>query len=50
MRFPKRTLVLMVLAVLAFGWMYWRTHAGAAQTAPLKAHPIELLILEGGDQ
>lgn len=25
-RFPTRTLVLMVLTLLAFGWMYWKTH------------------------
>ncbi len=34
MRFPKRTVVLMFLAVLAFVWMYWQTHA---------APPVELL-------
>jgi hypothetical protein len=27
MRFPKRTVVLMILALVAFLWMYWRTHA-----------------------
>jgi hypothetical protein len=26
-RFPTRTLVLMVLALLSFGWMWWRLHA-----------------------
>jgi hypothetical protein len=25
-RFPKRTLILMLLAVLAFFWMWWATH------------------------
>ncbi len=50
MRFPKRTLVLMVLAVVAFAWMYWRTHFGAAQSTPVQAQGIEFLPLEGGDR
>lgn len=29
-RFPTRTLVLMVLALLAFVWMYLQTHKPAA--------------------
>ena len=52
MRFPKRTLILLVLALLAFCWMFWRTHFGAAQTAPLKAHSVEFIsiVSPGGDQ
>ncbi|MBS1153859.1 MAG: hypothetical protein H6Q89_5557 [Myxococcaceae bacterium] len=50
MRFPTRTLILMVLAMLAFGWMYWQTHRAAPQSTPdpaeaapepLKARPVE---------
>ena len=45
MRFPKRTVVLMILAIFAFGWMYWQTHRAAPQSAgePVRAHPVELL-------
>jgi hypothetical protein len=35
-RFPLRTLVLMVLALLAFIWMWWNTH-GAVR--PPRAEP-----------
>ena len=36
-RFPTRTLVLMALALLSFGWMYVQTHRQAqAPAAPLK--------------
>lgn len=50
MRFPKRTLVLMALAVLAFCWMYWRTHFGALQPATLQAQRVEIISIEGGDR
>jgi hypothetical protein len=45
MRFPKRTIVLMILAMLAFVWMYWQTHRAAVQSGqePLKAHPVEIV-------
>ena len=39
MRFPKRTVVLMILAMLAFVWMYWQTH----RAAPQSAQPVELV-------
>ena len=47
MRFPKRTVVLMILAMLAFVWMYWQTHRAAPQSAggphePVKTHQVEI--------
>ncbi len=38
-RFPTRTLILMTLALLAFGQMWWRTHQTPAP---------EVLVLDGG--
>lgn len=44
MRFPTRTLVLMVLTLLAFGWMYWRTHLSrSAAPTPAITVPVELV-------
>jgi hypothetical protein len=49
MRFPKRTIVLMILAMLSFVWMYWQTHRSAPQSAtdeqaqPAKAQPVEII-------
>lgn len=43
MPFPKRTIVLMILAMLAFVWMYWQTHRAAPQSVPVKAQPVELV-------
>ena len=40
----------MVLAFLAFVWMYAQTHRAPPPPAPLRGHPVELLILEGGDR
>ena len=50
MRFPTRTLVLMVLTLLAFGWMYWRTHLSGAKPAPVDGGPVpvELVAPAGG--
>lgn len=40
MRFPKRTIVLMILAMLSFVWMYWQTHRAAPHS--VQTHPVEL--------
>lgn len=48
-RFPARTLVLMVLALCAFVFMWWRTHQLAAMRP--KAEPmmqLELVVTDGG--
>ena len=50
LRFPTRTLILMILAVLAFCWMYWRTHFGAPQRPVVSAHAVEFISIEGGDR
>ena len=50
MRFPKRTLVLMILAMLAFAWMFWRTHDPAREPAALEVPPIQFIPVEGGDR
>ncbi len=50
-RFPTRTLVLMVLTLLAFGWMYWQTHLNAPPPPQHKATPPVQIIavpLDGG--
>ncbi len=39
MRFPKRTIVLMILAMLSFLWMYWQTHRAAPHSDPLELGP-----------
>lgn len=46
-RFPTRTLVLMVLALLAFGWFWWKTHQPRAAPG-LTITPIS--TLDGGGQ
>jgi lipopolysaccharide export system protein LptC len=55
-RFPTRTLVLMVLALLAFAWMWLQTHRTAQQQAAVepdvptvRATPVQL-VPAGGDQ
>jgi len=40
-RFPVRTIVLMILATLAFVWMYWQTHRAAPQSAA--PQPVEIV-------
>jgi hypothetical protein len=40
-RFPNRTLVLMVLALLSFAWFWWQTHRVPAEVE------IEL-VTDGG--
>lgn len=54
-RFPRRTLVLMVLALGAFLWMWIQTHRAPRPAAPtgseppaLRATPVEL-VPAGGD-
>ncbi|MEW6431858.1 MAG: hypothetical protein AB1730_10150 [Myxococcota bacterium] len=54
-RFPRRTLVLMVLALVAFLWMWAQTHRAPRPAAPagseppaLRATPVEL-VPAGGD-
>ncbi len=47
--FPTRTLVLMVLALLAFGWMYWQTHSRTpAQKTATRQVEIVTLPVDGG--
>jgi hypothetical protein len=59
-RFPVRTIILMVLALLAFGHLYWRTHQ-TAEPAPAppppppvapkptnEIVPVEIVHLDGG--
>lgn len=41
-RFPTRTLVLMTLALFAFGFMWWQTHRVAVIA------PVELHLVDGG--
>ena len=50
MRFPNRTLVLMIAAMLAFFWMYWQTHVQPVRILPVSAHPVELYIPLDGDR
>jgi hypothetical protein len=50
-QFPRRTLVLMLLALVAFGWMWRQTHR--APLPPLKgavATPVEVRVPVGGDR
>lgn len=42
MHFPKRTVLLMILAVVAFGWMTWQNHRAAPRSPPVNAHAVEL--------
>jgi hypothetical protein len=41
-RFPMRTLVLMALALLSFGWMWLQTHRVPARLAPMRATLLEV--------
>jgi hypothetical protein len=41
LRFPTRTLVLMVLTLLAFGWFWWQTHR-------VSATPVQIELLSDG--
>ncbi|MCU0697349.1 MAG: hypothetical protein MUC96_12555 [Myxococcaceae bacterium] len=46
-RFPTRTLVLMVLTLVAFAWFWWQTHRRAAPPGdPLRMTPVARL--DGG--
>jgi hypothetical protein len=46
-RFPTRTLVLMVLTLVAFGWFWWQTHRrAAAASEELRLTPV--VRLDGG--
>jgi len=44
-RFPTRTLVLMVLSLLSFGWMWWRTHLVAAKGPQ---QPVQVIVITDG--
>ena len=33
-KFPARTIVLMALTLVAFGWFWWQTHSLAVKPAP----------------
>jgi hypothetical protein len=46
-RFPTRTLVLMVLTLVAFGWFWWQTHRRAA-TASDELRLTPVVRLDGG--
>jgi len=46
-RFPTRTLVLMVLTLMAFGWMYLQTHRNPPPAA--KPSPQVQVITLGAD-
>lgn len=43
LRFPTRTLVLMVLTLVAFGWMRWRALELRARATPARPLRFELL-------
>jgi hypothetical protein len=43
--FPRRTLLLMVLALLAFARLYWATH----HEAPAGPPEVRLIVLDAGD-
>lgn len=47
-RFPNRTIVLMVLALAAFVWFFWKTHQRSAEPAPLTVTPI--VAFDGGSR
>jgi hypothetical protein len=40
-RFPRRTLILMILALLAFVWMWWRTHRLPSRREPFEVVPVK---------
>jgi hypothetical protein len=49
-RFPPRTLILMVLTLLAFAWFWWRTHhPGARQVTPVSVIHLPAAPADGGD-
>jgi Na+/proline symporter len=41
-RFPTRTLVLMILALLAFSWFWFRTHRNAEKPRMIVTPIVEL--------
>lgn len=43
-RFPTRTIVLMILALLSFAWFWWKTHQ--REQRALTITPI--VLLDGG--
>ncbi len=43
-RFPTRTLVLMVLTLVAFGWFWWKTHQRKGPTMTI----TPIATLDGG--
>lgn len=43
-KFPTRTIVLMVLALISFAWFWWKTHQRS--TRELTITPI--VLLDGG--
>ena len=45
-RFPTRTLVLMGLTLVAFGWFWWNTHRVAPPPAMIRVVPVA--TLDGG--
>jgi len=47
-RFPLRTLLLMVLTLLAFAWFYWNTHRPPRRT-PVQVQVQGVELLPGGD-
>jgi hypothetical protein len=51
-KFPQRTLVLMVLALLAFGWFFVSMHRVTAAKAapPSNVQPVQLIVAPGGDR
>ncbi len=48
-RVPTRTLVLMVLSLLAFGWMYWRTHQKPPPEVPPPPREVQIVHLPKTD-
>jgi hypothetical protein len=45
-RFPMRTVILMVAALFSFGWMWWRTHeAGQRDAAKPRFRVTEFIDL-----
>jgi type VI protein secretion system component VasF len=45
-RFPTRTLILMTLALFAFGWFWWRTHRVVEKKPVLPK--LQLIVLDDG--
>ena len=50
--FPARTIILMILTLLAFGWFWWQTHHEPAPPEPVKLPativPVEITRGDGG--